>query len=145
MDRKGIGGVPPRYKTVEDMQKKIDEYFKDCEGRILKIDGKPVLDKHDEPIYVDKRPLTVTGLALALGFTSRQALINYQAKPEFVDTITRANSKIEQYAEERLFDRDGVNGSKFTLACNFGWREKEEEQAKEMTVKIEGDLSKWAK
>ena len=29
---------------------------------------------------------------------------------------------MEQYAEERLFDRDGVNGARFSLANNFkGW------------------------
>ena len=32
---------------------------------------------------------------------------------------------MEQYAEERLFDKDGANGAKFSLANNFsGWKEK---------------------
>ncbi len=69
-------------------------------------------------------PPTVTGLALALGFTGRQALLNYQAKPRFVDTITRAKARCEAYAEERLFDRNGTNGAQFSLKCNFGWNDK---------------------
>lgn len=46
---------------------------------------------------------------------------------KFNDTITRAKSRIEQYAEERLFDRDGANGAEFNLSNNIkGWSEKQE-------------------
>ena len=48
--------------------------------------------------------------------------VNKSLKPEFVDTITRAKARVEQYAEERLFDRDGSNGAQFSLRNNFkGW------------------------
>ena len=44
------------------------------------------------------------------------------AGKRFVDTITRAKARVEQYAEERLFDRDGSNGAQFSLRNNFkGW------------------------
>lgn len=124
------------------MQKKIDEYFKACEGRVLKDEnGNFILDKHNVPIIIDSRPLTVTGLALALGFNSRQALLNYQAKKEFNDTILRAKARIEQYAEERLFDKDGANGAKFSLANNFdGWKEKQQIEAdvnNTLNIKVE--------
>lgn len=33
-----------------------------------------------------------------------------------------AKSRIEMYVEERLFDKDGANGAKFSLQNNFkGW------------------------
>ncbi len=136
------GGRPPMYKTAEEIQVKIDAYFKDCEGELLlDADGNPIIDKYGNAVRVGVRPLTITGLALALGFTSRQALLNYQDKKEFVDTITRAKAKVEQYAEERLFDKDGANGAKFSLANNFeGWREKQQIEAdvnSEMTINIE--------
>lgn len=135
-------GAPPKYKTVEEMQEKIDEYFNSCEGRVLEDpDGYPILDKHGKVIRIDDKPLTVTGLALHLGFTSRQALLNYQAKKEFVDAITRAKSRVEQYAEERLFDKDGANGAKFSLANNFdGWKEKQHVEAdinSDITINVE--------
>ena len=39
-----------------------------------------------------------------------------------MNTITRAKSYIEEYTERRLFDRDGVQGAKFSLINNFkGW------------------------
>jgi hypothetical protein len=128
MDNKG--GRPPMYKTVEEMQEKIDAYFEKCKGRVFEHNGEPVTDKYGMPIIIDAEPPTVTGLALALGFTSRQALLNYQDKKEFVDTVTRAKARVEHYAEMRLFDKDGANGAKFSLANNFeGWKEKQSIEA----------------
>lgn len=121
-------GCPPMYKTPEAMQAAIDAYFEDCLGEWLKDpEGNIMTDKHGYPIRQHERPLTITGLALALGFNSRQALLNYEGKPEFNDTIKRAKARIEQYAEERLYDRDGVNGAKFNLSNNFaGWSERQQ-------------------
>lgn len=122
------GGRPPMYKTAEEMQAVIDKYFADCDGELLvDKEGKQVYDKYGQPVWIKVKPPTVTGLALALGFNTRLALLNYQAKYEFVNTVTRAKSQIEAYAESRLYDKDGANGAKFSLANNFKeWREKSE-------------------
>lgn len=116
-------GMTPMYTSVEEIESKIEQYFEDCKGYPLTDnEGNQMFNKFGLPIFIDVHPPTVTGLALALGFTSRQALLNYQAKLEFVDTITRAKARVEQYAEERLFDRDGSNGAQFSLRNNFkGW------------------------
>lgn len=137
---KGRAGRPPKYKTVEEMQTKIDAYFTSCEGTpLLDDEGKAVTDKYGEPVIVGAHPPTVTGLALALGFTGRQALLNYQAKPKFVDTITRAKSRCEEYAESRLYDRDGARGAQFSLEHNFRWNTGNT-AAEESEVKILDDL-----
>ena len=61
---------------------------------------------------------------------SRQSLLNYSEKDEFFDTIMRAKRKCELYAEERLFDKDGANGAKFSLANNFeSWKDKKDVDA----------------
>lgn len=118
-------GCPRKYKSVKQMQEAIDAYFESCNGEpIIGDDGQPIMDKYGNVILIGQKPPTITGLALALGFTGRQALIDYQARPEFTDTVTRAKSMCEEYAEARLYDRDGANGAKFSLSCNFGWREK---------------------
>lgn len=123
--------MTPRYKTVEEMQAVIDQYFEDCKGEpIIGDDGMPILDKFGQPFIINAHPPTVTGLALALGFTSRQALLNYQAKKAFVDTVLRAKARIEAYAEERLFDRDGQRGAEFSLKYNFRWAD-EKKQAED--------------
>lgn len=121
-------GRPAAYKTVEEMQTRIDAYFNACDGEYIRDEEDNLMtDKHGHPVKTKPRPYTITGLALALGFTGRQALLNYEDKPEFVDTIKKAKAKVEQYAEERLFDRDGANGAKFNLSNNFkGWAEKQQ-------------------
>ena len=130
---------PLKYKTVDELQAAIDEYFKACEGRALLDDkGQPVLLK-GLPVMLDVTPPTVTGLALALGFAGRQALRNYQGRKQFKDAITRAKSRCEAYAEGRLFDRDGAHGAQFSLRCNFGWSDKAE-QAESGGVVIQDDI-----
>lgn len=133
-----LGGRPPMYKSKEEIQGKIDKYFSDCEGEVLKDEkGNPILNKYGGVIIMGSKPPTITGLALALGFASRQALLNYQDREEFNDTIMRAKSRVEQYAEERLFDRDGSSGAQFSLKNNFkGWNadKKEENQQGGVTI-----------
>lgn len=126
------------------MSAAIEEYFKDCEGHVLTdSSGKTVYDKVGEPVIVGAHPPTVTGLALALGFKTRQSLLNYQARSDkFNDIITVAKSRCEEYAERRLYDRDGVNGAKFSLTNNFkGWREKPpEDEDTDTEIRIVDDV-----
>lgn len=60
-------------------------------------------------------------------------LLRYQGKKEFCNTITRAKSRVEEYAESRLFDRDGSNGAQFSLRNNFkGWNGEQSENQEEL-------------
>ena len=136
-------GRPFKYKTNEELQKAIDEYFKSCEGCILTdADGTPMLDKYGRPIREGERAPTITGLALALGFAGRQALMNYQGRAQFKDTILRAKSRCEAYAEERLFDKDGTHGAQFSLRCNFGWNDKADESSEQALQKLDDIMKK---
>ena len=115
-----MAGRKPKFNSPEEMQEKIEAYFKSCEGTLLTDDdGKPVFNKYGEPVVYGEEPLTVTGLALALGFTSRRALLDYQAKQAYKEIIEKAKLRIENYAEKRLYDKDGMNGARFTLQNNF--------------------------
>lgn len=144
-------GRKPRYKDKEEIEEKINNYFESCKGEILmnKQTGEPILTKYGQPVIVNAKPPTVTGLALALGFTSRQSLLNYQAKKEFMDTITRAKMVVEEYTEGRLFDKDGSNGAKFSLMNNFkGWNDRiiteldqEEQRARIESLKKQSEVN----
>ena len=118
-------GNKPKYTSKEQITGLIDAYFEECKGTPLTDDdGRPIFDKNGYPIIQNQHPPTITGLALALGFTNRMSLLNYQGRAEFRDVITRAKSRVEQYTEERLFDKDGSGGARFSLQNNFkGWRE----------------------
>jgi len=96
-------GRPLKFKSVEELQEKIDAYFAKCKE--------------------DKEPLTITGLGLAVGL-SRKQLIEYTGKKEFRNTIKTAKRKVENYAEIQLF-KANPTGPIFALK-NFGWTDKKE-------------------
>lgn len=127
-EKKHPGGRPPKFDSAEQMQELIDKYFTECDGKpLLDENGMPIRNKYGKIIRDDRKPYTITGLALALGFATRKSLLEYEGKEEFVNTILRAKSRVERYAEERLYDKDGANGAKFSLANNFkGWSEKQQ-------------------
>lgn len=119
-------GRPFAIKSRKELQEKIDKYFADCEPNPLIVDGVAVLDKNGLPVYTGGRPLTMSGLAYSLGI-DRTTLINYGKSEEYGDIVARAKNRVEQYMEERLFDKDGANGAKFALSNNYdGWAEKQE-------------------
>jgi len=95
------GGRPALYSTPAELQDQIDDYF----------------DQEDTKF-------TVCGLALFLGFTSRQSLLDYQNKDEFTDIIKKARLRIECGYEE-LLQKPGCTGIIFALK-NMGWVDKVE-------------------
>lgn len=121
-------GRKPKFRSAEELEKKIEDYFEGREGKVA-IDpksGEPLRDKWGEVIIDGEKPPTMTGLARALGFSSRKGLARYQGKKEFEMLIRDARMRVEEYSESRLYDRDGVNGAKFNLEVNFGWGKDEE-------------------
>ncbi len=115
--KKQTGPGRPLKFTHKKMKEKIDAYFKDCKE--------------------NKRPLTITGLALALD-TSRGTLKDYEYNrgDEFSDTIKRAKLMCQNFAEEYLFTGKHVAGAIFNLVNNYGWENKMHQK-----VKVASDLS----
>lgn len=99
-------GRPPKFKSTEDMQMLIDAYFLKCE--------------------TDGEPITVTGLALALD-TTRETLMDYENNDKFSDTVKRAKTKVQNYAERMLYLGKSAAGPIFALK-NFGWSDKSEHE-----------------
>lgn len=135
-------GPKLKYNTAAEMQKKIDEYFKDCEGRpVITPEGDYQLTKWGELVREGAHPPTPTGLALWLGFANTQSLLDYQKKEEFEETILTAKARCREYAEQRLFDRDGARGAEYALSMLFGVG-KEEREAQKTNVVILPDVLK---
>ena len=137
------GGRKPKYATPDEMQVRIDAYFASLIRPLVihsKTQGDFVLTDPEtgEYVYEQFKPATITGLALALDMT-RKGLLDYIGKnKEFGNTITRAKQKCEEYAESRLYDRDGSRGAEFSLKCNFKWSDIDSGAGEE--VKIVDDL-----
>ena len=97
-------GRPPKYKTAAELQKKIDEFFKETK------DEKPTI--------------TITGLCYHLGFSSRQSFYDMEDKEEFAYTIKKARLRIEMFYEGMLLSRVTA-GAIFALK-NLGWSDRQE-------------------
>lgn len=129
---KNKGGRPMLYDNAEDLQKDIQAYFDSCWQYKYNKDGEVVIDEYGNPIWTQTKPYTMSGLALAIGM-DRQTLLNYEKREMFFGTIQEARKKVEEYAESRLYDRDGNRGAIFNLQNNFkGWEDKK---------KIDGNMS----
>lgn len=123
-------GEKPAFSSPEELQRLVDEYFVSCEIPFMDKNGNIKEDKNGNPIYVQVKPYTVSGLALHLGIhtsTFGRYASGYFDEFEELDLrysriLGKARQKIESYAESRLYDKDGYNGSRFVLDSKFGWR-----------------------
>ena len=105
-------GRPPLYETPEELQIKIDEYFKSgCTIDEVWVKGS------DIPLQV-KRP-TITGLVLYAGFCNRQSFYDTEKRKGFSYTIKRARDRIAQHYEELL--QKGLGAGAIFALKNFGW------------------------
>ena len=105
-------GNPRRWRTAKALQAAVDAYFEECseEGRVP----------------------SVAGLALALGFMSRQALYRYTDREnennsdDYVTIITQAKLKIEEANIQLAYNRDASPGARFILQNGFNYSDKHE-------------------
>lgn len=93
-------GRPAKFNSAEELQFAIDKYLDEAEIK------------------------TVTGLALHLGFESRQSFYDYEEKEEFSYIIKKARLHVEVAYEERL-SGNSPTGAIFALK-NMGWKDKTE-------------------
>lgn len=134
MAQRGRGRLM-KYKDAAELQAACDAYFDSCRGQYRRdAAGAYVLDRSGRPILDGAKPLTISGLQIALGFRSRQSLIDYKGRREFSAVIERARLRIEAYAEERLFDRDGYAGAAWLLSTAFGWGRESAAEEKPLPV-----------
>lgn len=127
---------PLKFRSVEELQEKIDAYFKKCDdGEKIEVYDKK---KQEVLTYTRKIPYTITGLALELD-TSRQTLMNYTRREEFFDTIKRAKLRCENYCELRAITGDVPPAGPIFILKNYGWKDKTEH---DVNVKSIDDLVK---
>lgn len=130
MEDKKIGR-PLKFATVEELQEKIEIYFKSCWRQKVDMFGNPIFmkDEHGkktkEKVMEQWKPYTIVGLAVALD-TTRETLLDYEEKDGFSDTIKRAKEMCHQYAEEQLYIGKNPTGAIFNLKNNYKWKDRNE-------------------
>lgn len=147
MDNSNLGGRPPMYSNVEEIQAKIDEYF--LTGLRKKT---VIIGKGENATTIEVEVPTITGLALFLGFESRTSFYDYEKREGFMYTIKRARLFIEREYEEMLQFGNTV-GAIFALK-NMGWMDTQKiettnlnknidltpQQIKDISDKLENDI-----
>lgn len=93
------GGRPPLFSSPKEMEEKVNEYL-----------GKMPIGTR-----------TITGMALYLGFESRQSFYDYEEKIEFSCIVKRARLEVEASYEMCLIGKNPA-GAIFALK-NMGWHD----------------------
>ena len=108
----GEVGRPRAFKSVEEVEEKINAYFNYCEEK--------------------EKPYTMSGLAYYLE-VSRQTLVNYSYKDEYFDTIKKARDRVQMQLEENaLSNKANPTFTIFNLKNNFDWKDKIEHSSSEV-------------
>jgi DNA-binding XRE family transcriptional regulator len=113
-------GKPLRFKTVKELEDVIEKYFDWCDNRLVQgYDNKT----NEQFAYLSPAPYTMSGLARRIGL-SRQALLDYENRDSYMDTIKRARARVHEDVETRLMEK-APTGAIFNLKNNFGWRDEQ--------------------
>lgn len=97
-------GRPLAFKSKEELEEKIENYFADCEAR-------------------DEQPF-ITELAVWLDVDT-ETLRNYEKKDEYFGTIKRAKQKCEMAVEKNMMtNKFNATASIFNLKNNYGWEDR---------------------
>ena len=124
---KNKGGAPPMYKSPEELQQAISDYFD--HGYTIK---KVVVGKEPNVKVVEIPVVSISGLVLFCGFESRQSFYDYEKREQFSYTIKRTRTFIEKEYEEAA--QSGNPAGPIFLLKNFGWSDQQES-------KVSGDMT----
>jgi len=128
--------MPPVFFTADELILRIDAYFTHIEGE-FHFERKPGKDAEDE-IEVkkiwdrDPQPATISGLALFLGFNSRDEFDDYGETGTFAPVLKRGRLSIEAVYERKLH-QPSPTGAIFALKC-LGWNDKTESKTSNAEV-----------
>lgn len=135
----------PKFTAIK-LNQLIDAYFIHINGE-YHFEAKPVKTTKTaastpEVKVWDRQPepATITGLALYLGFSSRQAFDDYEATGKHALLLKRGRLRIEAEYEKKLHQQP-ASGAIFALR-SMGWNEKTEDKpingtsSKTLKVKI---------
>lgn len=110
---------PLKFKTVDELQKAIDDYFFYCDNRTRTIyDNKT----GKEIVIVFPAPYTMSGLARKLQI-DRRTLVNYSHREKFFPTIRDARERVHEDVETRMMETKNEKGAIFNLKNNFDWKD----------------------
>lgn len=131
-----------KWRSPKQLQALVDEYFDSCYGPVRNPKTGGFYENEDGTLTIGQiKPFTISGLALYTHIET-QTLREYKKEtidslgwptdtdydgPQYSEIMLEAVKRVENYAEERLYDRDGFGGGRFVLNAAFKWTEKKEQ------------------
>lgn len=112
---------PKRPKSLRALKAAAETYLRDCDQA--------------------QRFPTVTGLALALGFSGREEMERFAAREggPVANLLEWARSHVEEETLQAVYRRDTSSGARFILQSSFGYGEKNTHDPGPITVRVEGE------
>ena len=111
-------GSQRRLKSPRGVERITEEYLRECEGR--------------------ERCPTLTGLALALGFASREAFEKFVSQQQEAP-LGEALRLVEEETLQAAYRKETASGARFLLQTAFGYGEKAGRDLGPITVRVEGE------
>lgn len=128
-------GRKPFFENPDDLENKVIEYFEWIQGEYEEREGIRTITSgkgENQSTITEtytywftirpKETPSITGLAIFLGFESRQSMYDYLKKPDFSYSIKKALLKVENSYESGLW-LEKPTGVIFALK-NMGWTDK---------------------
>lgn len=115
------GKRPKRPQSPRAWKAAVEQYLRECDQA--------------------QRFPTVTGLALALGFSGREEMERFAAKEggSASDWMEWARSLVEEETLQAVYRKDTSSGARFILQSSFGYGEKSPRDPGPITVRVEGE------
>ncbi|MDB5145315.1 MAG: hypothetical protein JWQ66_4028 [Mucilaginibacter sp.] len=128
----------PPFSSARELDDLIAQYFTwiDGEYHLEQKDAKATkanTNTTEQKIWDrEPEPATIAGLALHLGFSSRQAFEDYEANSKFADQLQRARLRIIADYEKKLHVTSSA-GAIFALK-SMGWNERTDHKPADETA-----------
>lgn len=134
---KNPGGAPPLIDDPEEMARKIEEYFLSLLPKPITQEGTVLTTDKGQIAYTREKKPSVVGLALFLGYESRQSFYDNVKKEKFSYILKRARSRVELEVLDGGMDEKIPQSLTIFLLKQFGYSDKPEQQKAD----FEGDKS----
>ncbi len=125
-----------QFSSAKELSYLIEDYFSQTEGG-LAGQSETEIKGNDKARQAQKKsadpgPATIAGLALFLGFNSRQEFDDYENNGKYAAVLKRGRLRIEALYEKKLHQQSAT-GAIFALK-NMGWNEKNENKPGQFAI-----------
>ena len=123
---KDKGGHPPKYETPAALEKKIDEYFETRQTEYAKDSEGNIKSTANGPVIISLNAPSITGMALYLGFASRQSIHDQEKREGFSYVSKKARAKVEEWVYQAVMSGAIQPSVGIFMLKQFGYTDKQQ-------------------